>query len=113
VNARAVVQGFVVGAGLSGCATSLLSFFSQLEAAGGGGQRTPADVAPAAFVYFGAAAAISGLCILCFSLLTRLKYSRTKLGPYLASRYQHPDISVASTAHQRLGLPVETLFGAL
>jgi hypothetical protein len=44
-------------------------------------------VAPAAFLYFGAAAAITGLCILCFSMMTRLKYSRAKLGPYLASEF--------------------------
>jgi hypothetical protein len=82
-------QGFVVGAGLSGCATSALSLLAQLQASstGEGGQRTAADVAPAAFLYFGAAAAITGLCIVCFSMLTRLKYSRAKLGPYLASEF--------------------------
>lgn len=48
-------------------------------------------MAPAAFVYFGAAAAIIGLCIMCFSMLTRLKYSRVKLGPYLASKCIHND----------------------
>ncbi|WIA37582.1 hypothetical protein OEZ86_014488 [Tetradesmus obliquus] len=82
------IQGFVVGAGLSGCATSTLSLLAQLKASssGEGGQRTAADVAPAAFLYFGAAAAITGLCAVCFSLLTRLSYARAKLGPYLASR---------------------------
>jgi hypothetical protein len=82
----------VVGAGLSGCATSALSLLAQLQASstGEGGQRTAADVAPAAFLYFGAAAAITGLCVVCFSMLTRLKYSRAKLGPYLASElYSH------------------------
>eukprot|EP00882_Tetradesmus_deserticola_P012330 GHRQ01013069.1.p1 GENE.GHRQ01013069.1~~GHRQ01013069.1.p1 ORF type:complete len:546 (+),score=187.19 GHRQ01013069.1:592-2229(+) len=82
------IQGFVVGAGLSGCATSTLSLLAQLKASssGEGGQRTPADVAPAAFIYFGAAAAITGLCVVAFSMLTKLAYSRAKLGPYLASR---------------------------
>ncbi|KAF8065938.1 hypothetical protein HT031_002999 [Scenedesmus sp. PABB004] len=82
------IQGFVVGAGLSGCATSTLSLLSQLSAksSGAGGQPTAGDVAPAAFVYFGSASLMTGLCILCFSLLTKLKYSRAKLGPYLASR---------------------------
>jgi hypothetical protein len=64
-----------------------MSLLAQLKASstGEGGQRTAADVAPAAFLYFGAAAAMIGLCLVCFSMLTRLKYSRAKLGPYLAS----------------------------
>lgn len=81
-----LVQGFVAGAGVSGVATSLLSFFSQLEATGDQeGARSAADVAPAACTYFAAAAAITGLCVLCYSALSKLEYSRVRLAPYLAS----------------------------
>lgn len=80
------LQGYIVGAGLSGCATSLMSLLSQLQASSGGDSRTPADVAPAALVYFGSAAAITAVCCMSYALLTRLEYSRAKLGPYLASK---------------------------
>eukprot|EP00878_Enallax_costatus_P018220 GHUV01019173.1.p1 GENE.GHUV01019173.1~~GHUV01019173.1.p1 ORF type:complete len:374 (+),score=44.08 GHUV01019173.1:356-1477(+) len=63
-----------------------MSLLSQLQASSGGGSRTPADVAPAALVYFGSAAAITAVCCVSYTLLTRLEYSRAKLGPYLASR---------------------------
>jgi hypothetical protein len=89
VLASRLLQGYIVGCGLSGCATSLLSFLSQLRAAGSGAAaHTPEDVAPAAFLYFACSAGITGLCTLSFSLLTRLKYSRMKLEPYLASECQ-------------------------
>lgn len=79
-------QGFVVGAGLSGVATSGLSLIAQLQATSdGGGDRSAADVAPAAFTYFGAATAIIVLCVLTYMVLPRLDYSRAKLAPYLMS----------------------------
>jgi hypothetical protein len=81
-------QGYIVGCGLSGCATSTLSFLSQLRAASATSAHTPADVAPAAFLYFACSAGITGLCTLSFSLLTRLKYSRMKLEPYVASEWR-------------------------
>ncbi len=82
---------------MSGCATSLLSLLSQLASApdAAGGERGPADVAPAAAVYFGAAAAITALCIAAFSMLTRLRYSQAKLAPYLASAHHMPHACLA------------------
>jgi uncharacterized membrane protein YgcG len=84
------IQGYVVGAGLSGVATSVLSLAAQFAAdegdAGEGGARTAADVAPAAAVYFAAAAAIVALCACCYHLLGRLEYSRSRLAPYAAAQ---------------------------
>ncbi|KAF6256573.1 hypothetical protein COO60DRAFT_1640642 [Scenedesmus sp. NREL 46B-D3] len=63
----AVLQG-----GVLNLASMFPPIYIQLGASssGEGGRRTPADVAPAAFIYFGAAAAITGLCVACFSMLT-------------------------------------------
>lgn len=80
------LQGYIVGCGLSGCATSTLSFLSQLRADSSTGSHTPKDVAPAAFLYFAASAGMTCACVLAFYMLGRLKYSRIKLGPYLASK---------------------------
>jgi hypothetical protein len=103
-----LLQGYIVGCGLSGCATSALSFLSQLRADSSASSHAPKDVAPAAFMYFAASAGITGSCVLAFFLLIRLKYSRLKLGPYLASesRRQHTswhacldlDVSVSPAA---------------
>jgi hypothetical protein len=96
------IQGFVVGAGLSGVGTSALSFITQLRARegpaeeGGGallravlrdsfGERTPAEVAPAAFAYFAAAASVTALCAVAFTLLGRLEYSRARLVAHYAA----------------------------
>jgi hypothetical protein len=80
-----LLQGYVVGAGLSGVGTSTLSFVSQLSASSDeGGERDPSDVALAGALYFGAAAAIILLCTFCYSALTRLEYSRVRLLPYMA-----------------------------
>lgn len=81
-----LLQGYIVGCGLSGCATSTLSFVAQLRADSSASSHAPKDVAPAAFSYFAASAGITGSCVLAFFLLIRLKYSRIKLGPYLASK---------------------------
>jgi hypothetical protein len=125
------IQGFVVGAGLSGVGTSVLSFITQLRAteeddgapalgrwgAGGdpfspsfpfsgkhhgggdsgggdsggggggvdGGERTAAQVAPAAFAYFAAAASVTALCAMAFTMLGRLEFSRARLAAHYAA----------------------------
>ncbi|GBF96920.1 equilibrative nucleoside transporter family [Raphidocelis subcapitata] len=91
------IQGFVVGAGLSGVGTSVLSFMTQLRAKEadadlGGESRTAAQVAPAAFAYFSAAASVTALTALAFTLLGRLEFSRARLAAhYAAVRRAHHD----------------------
>mmetsp|Transcript_31022 Transcript_31022/g.68826 ORF Transcript_31022/g.68826 Transcript_31022/m.68826 type:complete len:479 (-) Transcript_31022:805-2241(-) len=77
VHIRGVVSGIAVG----GVVTSVLSFVSQLRASDGTGtgQPTAEDVAPAAFMYFAASAAVVGACILGYSALAWLPYGRYKL----------------------------------
>lgn len=82
------IQGFVVGAGLSGVGTSVLSFVTQLraqEGGGGGDERTAAEVAPAAFAYFSCAASVTAVCVAAFALLGRLEYSRARLAAHYAA----------------------------
>lgn len=83
------IQGFVVGAGLSGVGTSVLSFITQLRAkeaeAASAGSRTPAEVAPAAFAYFAASASVTALCVMAFTMLGRLEYSRARLAAHYAA----------------------------
>lgn len=103
--AAVLLQGYIVGCGLSGCATSALSFLSQLRADSSASSHAPKDVAPAAFMYFAASSGITGSCVLAFFLLIRLKYSRLKLGPYLASEQ-----ASAHTTHVTAlrGMPVRS-----
>jgi hypothetical protein len=135
------IQGFVVGAGLSGVGTSVLSFITQLRATevdaglgiaarrallsldgllagsghsgsghsgsgghsggddsggGSGGARTAAEVAPAAFAYFSAAASVTALCVVAFTLLGRLDFSRARLfAHYAAGGAPGPEFHVA------------------
>lgn len=74
-----LLQGTVSGIALGGVAVSLLSFVSQLRSAAGGSDAatpTPADVAPAAFTYFAAAAAIVAMCMAGCAALERLPFAR-------------------------------------
>jgi hypothetical protein len=98
-----VLQGYIVGCGLSGCATSTLSFLSQLRADSSASSHAPKDVAPAAFLYFAASSGITGSCVLAFFLLIRLKYSRVKLGPYLASKRDSYAQTMFATSSSTLG----------
>jgi hypothetical protein len=86
------IQGFVVGAGLSGVGTSVLSFMTQLRATEadadlgpGAESRTAAQVAPAAFAYFSAAASVTALTAVAFTLLGRLEFSRARLAAHYAA----------------------------
>ena len=105
------IQGFVVGAGLSGVGTSVLSFVTQLRAREGDDSndplgvgdgvlgsvwsvlsalgvaegRTAAQVAPAAFAYFASSASITALCAIAFTLLGRLQFSRVRLAAHYAA----------------------------
>ena len=108
------IQGFVVGAGLSGVGTSVLSFVTQLRAVadgddgggggGGGGEggaRTAAAVAPAAFLYFSVAASVTAVCIAAFALLARLEFSRARLAAHRAAlrhHHRHEDGAAAAAA---------------
>lgn len=81
----APAQGVVSGIAVGGLVTSSLSFVSQLRAqgaaaAGGGDEpQTAADVAPAAFSYFSASAAVIGACIAGYWSIPWLPYGRYKL----------------------------------
>jgi len=89
------IQGFVVGAGLSGVGTSVLSFITQLRATEADDDaptlhlhdagRTAAQVAPAAFAYFASAASVTALCAVAFTLLGRLEFSRVRLAAHYAA----------------------------
>ena len=58
----------------------MLSFVSQLQASNtGSGIITAEDVAPAAFLYFSASAAVIATCILGYAILPLLPYGRYKL----------------------------------
>ena len=58
----------------------MLSFVSQLQASNNGsGIITAEDVAPAAFLYFSASAAVIATCILGYAILPLLPYGRYKL----------------------------------
>jgi hypothetical protein len=72
------LQGTVSGIAVGGVVTSVLSFVSQLTAAdsSGTGTHTAEDVAPAAFLYFSASAAVIAMCILGYSALPLLPYGR-------------------------------------
>ncbi|KAI8465261.1 MAG: hypothetical protein J3K34DRAFT_525488 [Monoraphidium minutum] len=108
------IQGFTVGAGLSGVGTSVLSFITQLRATEGPAagdtvlrERTPAQVAPAAFAYFAAAASVTALCAGAFTLLARLEFSRARLAAHYAAvkrSHHEPDGSVTESL---LGAPYE------
>lgn len=75
------IRGVVSGIAVGGLITSFLSFLSQLHATDSSGSGTPsaADVAPAAFLYFSASAAVLALCIAGYSALAWLPYGRYKL----------------------------------
>ncbi|KAG2422806.1 hypothetical protein HXX76_015753 [Chlamydomonas incerta] len=79
------IRGVVSGIAVGGLVTSCLSFFSQLRAqgaaaAGGGDEpQSAADVAPAAFSYFSASAAVIGACIAGYWSIPWLPYGRYKL----------------------------------
>ncbi|GIL90052.1 hypothetical protein Vretimale_18111 [Volvox reticuliferus] len=76
------IRGVVSGIAVGGLVTSVLSFVSQLRAQGGGGgdePQTADDVAPAAFMYFSASAAVIGACIAGYWSIPMLPYGRYKL----------------------------------
>lgn len=68
------------GIAIGGVVTSSLSFVSQLQASDSEeGTHSAADVAPAAFMYFSAAAAVSAACVVGYAVLPYLPYGRYKL----------------------------------
>lgn len=75
------IRGCVSGIAIGGVVTSCLSFFSQLQASdtSGTGTHTATDVAPAAFLYFSASAAVIAMCITGYAVLPCLPYGRYKL----------------------------------
>ncbi|PNH05370.1 Equilibrative nucleoside transporter 1 [Tetrabaena socialis] len=74
------IRGVVSGIAVGGLVTSVLSFVSQLRAQGGGdAAQTADDVAPAAFMYFSASAAVIGMCIASYWAIPWLPYGRYKL----------------------------------
>ncbi|KXZ48068.1 hypothetical protein GPECTOR_30g163 [Gonium pectorale] len=74
------IRGVVSGIAVGGLVTSILSFVSQLRAQGGGGEPQSAEeVAPAAFMYFSASAAVIGACIVSYWAIPLLPYGRYKL----------------------------------
>lgn len=74
------IRGCVSGIAVGGVVTSVLSFVSQLQASNNGsGIITAEDVAPAAFLYFSASAAVIATCILGYAILPLLPYGRYKL----------------------------------
>ena len=84
--------------------TSSLSFFSQLQASdSGSGTHTADDVAPSAFIYFSASAAVIAMCILGYIALPYLPYGRYKL--LLAGIINDPKVgggpSLGPVAHKR------------
>ncbi|GAX77749.1 hypothetical protein CEUSTIGMA_g5192.t1 [Chlamydomonas eustigma] len=80
IFSAAHIRGAVSGIAVGGVLTSVLSFASQFSAPDNeGGTHSAADVAPAAFLYFSASAAVIAACILGYSVLPLLPYGRYKL----------------------------------
>lgn len=72
------LQGVVSGIAIGGLVTSGLSFVSQLRARqqDAGIDQSADDVAPAAFMYFSASAAVIAACIVAFWAIPWLPYGR-------------------------------------